>query len=171
MHDTSSLRYNTYSPHGFSGFLPHVSGKQFFRLTLDHVSSTCFSGLVFRNKTMPGFFRLLFWHRSLENPESGYDQISLDIKVRILHVSERILLESWRMLARFLMVVLQCHFSGRGFSRGLHDSPLSTRLPYHLYSLQFFRCSPCLPWQRWLIHVRWPPYPRFKAVLRAYLKV
>ena len=30
--------------------------------------------------------------------------------------------------------------------------------------VQFFRCSPCLPWQRWLIHVRWPPYPRLQAL-------
>ena len=29
--------------------------------------------------------------------------------------------------------------------------------------VQFFRCSPCLPWQRWLIRVRWPPYPRLQA--------
>ena len=27
-----------------------------------------------------------------------------------------------------------------------------------------FRCSRCLPWQRWLIHVRWPPYPRLQAL-------
>ena len=30
--------------------------------------------------------------------------------------------------------------------------------------VQFFRCSPCLSWQRWLIHVRWPPYPRLQAL-------
>ena len=30
--------------------------------------------------------------------------------------------------------------------------------------VQFFRCSPCLPWQRWLIRVRWPPYPRLQAL-------
>ena len=30
--------------------------------------------------------------------------------------------------------------------------------------VQFFRCSPCLPWQRWLISVRWPPYPRLQAL-------
>ena len=31
------------------------------------------------------------------------------------------------------------HSSGRGFSRGLHDSPLSTRSPYHLYSFSGVR--------------------------------
>ena len=67
-----------------------------------------FSGLVFEIKPCQDSSGFFFWHGSLENPESGYDQVSLGIKVRILHVSERILLESWRMLVRFLMVVLQC---------------------------------------------------------------
>ena len=47
-------------------------------------------------------------------------------------------------------------------SVGLHDSPLSTWCPCHVYS--FFRCSPCLPWQRWLIRWRWPRYPRLQAL-------
>ena len=48
-------------------------------------------------------------------------------------------------------------------SVGLHHSPPSTRSSYHLYSF-FFRCSPCLPWQRWLIRWRWPRYPRLQAL-------
>ena len=34
----------------------------------------------------------------------------------------------------------------------------------HRTTCTVFRCSPCLPWQRWLIHVRWPPYPRLQAL-------
>ena len=42
------------------------------------------------------------------------------------------------------------HFSGRGFSRVARlTSFYSITVPL----VQFFRCSPCLPWQRWLIRV------------------
>ena len=52
------------------------------------------------------------------------------------------------------------HFSGRGFSRLARVASFySITVPL----AQFFRCSPCLPWQRWLIRVRWPPYPRLQA--------
>ena len=53
------------------------------------------------------------------------------------------------------------HFSGHGFSRGL--ARLASFYSITEPLVQFFRCSPCLPWQRWRIHVRWPPYPRLQA--------
>ena len=34
----------------------------------------------------------------------------------------------------------------------------------HRTTCTVFRCSPCLPWQRWLIRARWPPYPRLQAL-------
>ena len=57
------------------------------------------------------------------------------------------------------------HFSGRGFSRGLHDSPLSTRSPYHLYSFSGVR-HVCHDDDGWFVYtyVRWQRYPRLQAL-------
>ena len=48
-------------------------------------------------------------------------------------------------------------------SVGLHDSPLSTRSPYHLYSFSGVR-HVCHDNNGWFVHARWPPYPRLQAL-------